>query len=82
MNARKSRERRRALLVTAGFPGTADAYRRQPYIPKFLAAAKDAEPGTVTHVYIAHDSWCLLLAGGGPCSCKPEITARRDGDVH
>jgi len=79
MNARKSRERRKTLILTGQRVDPA-AYGRQPYAGDMLAATKDAKLGTVTHVYIAHDSWCPLLRGVGPCCCKPEITTRREGD--
>ena len=30
--------------------------------------------GAVNHASIAHDDWCNLLAGIGPCNCNPEVT--------
>jgi len=30
--------------------------------------------GTVSHVSVAHDDWCSLLAGKGACDCAPIVT--------
>lgn len=46
------------------------------YFRKVLEAAKKnpPRPGTVNHVSVAHDDWCNLLSGKGPCNCDPEVT--------
>jgi hypothetical protein len=31
------------------------------------------QPGTINHFAIAHDVWCDLLKGAGPCNCSPEV---------
>jgi hypothetical protein len=31
------------------------------------------QPGTIQRVTIAHDDWCDLLNGRGPCNCDPDI---------
>ncbi len=45
------------------------------YVRRLMEAAKLNPPrrGTVCHVSIAHDDWCDLLAGRGPCNCDPEV---------
>jgi hypothetical protein len=45
------------------------------YLPKVLEAARHnlPKPGTVNHISIAHDDWCDLLSGNGPCNCEPEV---------
>lgn len=57
--------------------------RRRPKLPKYapdvLRAAQQAMaagrivPGRVSVVTVAHDDWCDLLAGRGPCTCTPEV---------
>jgi hypothetical protein len=54
--------------------------RREPnYLAPALAAAHEAlaagrmRPGQVYTVCIAHDDWCALLAGKGPCDCNPDV---------
>ncbi len=53
--------------------------RKQPnYVPLICGLARENRqrfrPGTVHEVQVAHDSWCLMLTGCGPCSCNPEVT--------
>jgi hypothetical protein len=45
------------------------------YFAKLIAASllNPPKPGTVNHVSIAHDAWCDLLAGKGPCNCDPQV---------
>lgn len=45
------------------------------YLPKLLEVAKrnPPKPGTVSHISVAHDDWCDLLARRGPCSCNPDV---------
>ena len=31
------------------------------------------QPG-VHHIRVAHDEWCAMLRGTGPCNCNPEVT--------
>ena len=33
--------------------------------------------GSVTHVFIAHDSWCRFWRGAR-CNCQPELRISRD----
>jgi hypothetical protein len=47
------------------------------YVPKVLELL-DAhkvlrEPG-FHHIRIAHDDWCDLRTGRGPCNCDPDVT--------
>ncbi len=50
------------------------AYSESNYLPALLEQAQHAPktPG-VYLVSIAHDDWCDLLAGSGPCNCDPEV---------
>ena len=34
--------------------------------------------GTVFHAIVAHDEWCDLIAGRGPCNCNPEVSVQRE----
>jgi hypothetical protein len=45
------------------------------YLPAALVAAElaDLEPGKVYVLEVRHDDSCSLLAGLGPCDCKPEV---------
>jgi len=55
------------------------------YIPKIPVATERAiqagiiRRGQLAHVYVAHDDWCDLLAGKGPCNCNPDVQVRPDG---
>ncbi len=46
------------------------------YVAKIKLATdhNPPKPGTVCHVSIAHDDWCDMLAGRGPCNCDPKVT--------
>jgi hypothetical protein len=44
------------------------------YLPKLIEALQHYPVGQgVNHVSIAHDDWCNLLSGKGPCNCDPEV---------
>jgi len=46
------------------------------YIPKVVAALRQSGltgRGQVAHAYVAHDDWCALLSGRGPCNCNPDV---------
>ncbi len=52
-------------------------YLSQRYVAKMLeVAAEIGEPGKVILLDIAHDDWCPLLAGSGPCECEPDVSVR------
>ena len=38
-----------------------------------LIGKKAIAPIGITHVEVAHDSWCAALRGEGDCNCDPEI---------
>jgi hypothetical protein len=48
------------------------------YLPDVvqLGRALDLHPGEIHGILVAHDAWCQLLLGLGPCNCEPEV---RDG---
>jgi hypothetical protein len=45
------------------------------YMPKLVEAMRcyPPLPGTVNHVHMAHDEWCDLIGGKGPCNCYSEV---------
>jgi hypothetical protein len=44
------------------------------YLPAVVALGAGAPPGRVSHLFVLHDDGCPLLAGAGPCACKPTVT--------
>ncbi len=56
------------VVIKYGLPGNhnakiSEAIQRNPLI---LGA----------DLIVAHDDWCDLLAGTGPCNCDPEVKTR------
>ena len=55
------------------------------YISKVQAATEKAiqagiiRRGQLSHVYVAHDDWCAMLAGRGPYNCNPDVKVRPEG---
>ena len=50
--------------------------RTPNYIPRVVAALRQSGltgRGQVAHAYVAHDEWCAMLSGRGPCNCNPDI---------
>jgi hypothetical protein len=57
--------------------------RRRHGLPRYavdvlaagLKARRDAsiEPGGIYTLAVAHDDWCSLLKGTGPCDCNPVV---------
>lgn len=45
-----------------------------PYLPAVLEIGASAPPARVTDVFVLHDAGCPLLAGLGPCACRPVVT--------
>ena len=36
-------------------------------------------PGTVDHVCVQHDHWCLMLHGVDSCNCRPDMLLLTEG---
>ena len=55
-----------------------------PTRPNYIRAIKVATatgrvkpiPGTVNHIAVRHDDWCLIFKGG-VCNCDPEVETMR-----
>lgn len=45
-----------------------------PYLPAVLDLAGRLPRGTLSDLFVLHDDDCPLLAGAGPCACKPAVT--------
>lgn len=60
------------VLYVAPRPPFQDNHTR-----KLLAMLASGElkptPGEFRNVHVAHDDWCALLKGIGPCNCDPDI---------
>jgi hypothetical protein len=49
-------------------------HRPENYLIKLIETLRRNPVGPgVNHVGIAHDDWCNLLSGKGPCNCDPEV---------
>jgi hypothetical protein len=33
--------------------------------------------GAMVKVIVAHDPWCAMLHGAGPCDCAPDVVVER-----
>jgi hypothetical protein len=65
--SKRNRERRQQRRKASG------------HLEAVLAASQERlaegllQPGQLYTVAVAHDDWCDLLAGRGPCNCNPEV---------
>lgn len=50
------------------------------YLPKVLALLADLPKGGVHRVEVLHEARCRLLAGHGPCNCRPDVRLVRGTD--
>ncbi len=74
------RPSRAAFSHFAQHPRHVITYARQPHVGPVFAAAKKVGSGPV-HVSVAHDDWCRLQVGAGPCGSRPEVTTQREGNL-
>jgi len=47
------------------------------YEAKLEAALSQVKPGDIYEAAVAHDDWCALLSGRGPCNCDPDVTMKK-----
>ena len=45
------------------------------YLPEVLkkTVQTGVRPGQISHITVAHDDWCDLLANKAPCNCNPVV---------
>ena len=79
VNARKSRERHRTLLV-AGRRVDPHSYAHQSYAGPMAELGLALGKGLHV-VYVYHEPDCPLLSGRGLCTCRAEVSLRGPGDA-